>query len=231
MRKSRPILAYHSVGNSLVKEVGAELYMVSADRFRKQMESLRGTGVEITFDDGDVTNYTEAYPVLEEFGMTAYFFIIGKWVGTPGYMDWEQIRELQRGGMTIGSHGMSHCVLTALNDDELKYEFSDSKKLIGDNLKAPVDTLSIPRGLYNEKVIDKIKECGYTKIFTSDPNDSTNILYGRIAVRSDWDMRHFMHVVDNGPSIKDKTMSFIKNSSRRILGDKNYDLLRSRILK
>ena len=31
--------------------------------------------IEITFDDGDITNYLNAYPVLKELGLKAYFFI------------------------------------------------------------------------------------------------------------------------------------------------------------
>ncbi|MFA6320566.1 MAG: polysaccharide deacetylase family protein [Candidatus Omnitrophota bacterium] len=224
------ILAYHSINNS-VREAGAQLYCVSEDAFRGQLEYLRGKDVVITFDDGDITSYTKAYPILKEFNVLAYFFIIGEWVGAPGYMNWDQISELKHGGMIIGSHGMSHRVLTTLNDEDLGYEFGSSKKLLEDKLKTPIETISIPRGLCNKKVINKIREYGYVKVFTSDPDDSGDFLCGRIAVRADWDMKHFMHAVDNGPSLKDKTMSFIKKSSRAILGDKGYDLLRSRILK
>ncbi len=223
-------LAYHSIGDS-VKEVGAGLYCVPEDAFRKQLDYLRGKDVLITFDDGDITNYTKAYPVLKESQRTAYFFIIGEWIGTAGYMNWGQIKELQRAGMTIGSHGMTHRILTGLSDDELKYEFDASKKMLEDNLKTPIETISIPRGLYNAKIIDMIKKIGYKKIFTSDLNDSSDVIFGRMAVKEDWSVEYFMNAVEKGPSFREKAAAFIKNSSRKIIGDKNYDLLRTKMLK
>lgn len=224
------ILAYHSVGDS-VKEAGASLYCVLGAKFRAQMECLRGKDVMITFDDGDITNYTKAYPILKELGMKACFFIIGEWVGAAGYMSWREIKELQGAGMTIGSHGMTHRILTTLSDYELDYEFIASKKLLEDNLKAQISSISIPRGLFNKRVIDKVKEYGYSKIYTSNPHDTGGVLLGRIPVRADWDMKRFKRIVNNGPSLMDNAVSFIKDSLRKALGDENYDLLRSRILK
>lgn len=97
----KKILMYHSIdgngnGNSN-GEVGSRLYSVSRENFEKQMEYIKGLKnphVIITFDDGDVTNYKYAYPVLKELGPCAYFFIIVSKVGTRGYMNWEEIKEL-----------------------------------------------------------------------------------------------------------------------------------------
>lgn len=215
------ILAYHSIGDS-VKEVGAGLYCVSEDVFREQLEYLRNKDVIITFDDGDITNYTKAYPVLKEFGLTAYFFIIGEWVGAPGYMGWREIKELQRGGMTIGSHGMTHRILTELNDVELYHELRESKSVLEKNLSCTIDALSIPRGFCSQKIMNQAAEAGYKTIFTSDD---------RIVVRSDWDLGRFISVIDNGPSLIDKAKEFIKNSVRRTVGDRNYDKIRSGLLR
>ncbi|MDP3791839.1 MAG: polysaccharide deacetylase family protein [Candidatus Omnitrophota bacterium] len=176
----------------------------------------------LTFDDGDITNYTKALPILKEFGMRASFFIIGEWVGKNGYMDWSQIKNLQDNGMTIGAHGMTHRILTELNDDELSYELMESKRLLEEHLDCSIATLSIPRGFYNKRVMDKAKEIGYDTIFTSDD---------RIVIRSDWDLNRFMNIINNGPSFIDRTKKFIKNSARRTLGDKNYDKIRSGLLK
>ncbi|MDD5136040.1 MAG: polysaccharide deacetylase family protein [Candidatus Omnitrophica bacterium] len=225
----KKILAYHSIGDP-VKETGANLYCVSEANFRKQMKCAKDSAITITFDDGDITNYTKAYPILKALGMTAHFFIIGEWVGAPGYMDWRQIKELQDSGMTIGSHGMTHRILTTLSDAELDHEFTDSKKLLEENLKVRITSFSIPRGLTNRKVIEKAKWCGYAKIFTSNPHDNDGVLFGRIVVRSDWDMKRFESIVNNGPSFRDNAVIFIKNTSRKILGDENYDKLRTTII-
>ncbi len=215
------ILAYHSIGDR-VKEAGAGFYCVSEDAFRHQIEYLRGKDVMITFDDGDITNYTKAYPILKEFGIKAHFFIICGWVGAPGYMNWEQIKELSDSGMIIGSHGMTHRILTELNDVELYHELRESKRVLEENLSCSIDTLSIPRGFCSQKVMNKATEIGYKTIFTSDD---------RIVVRSDWDLDRFISVINNGPSLMDKAKELIKKSARRTLGDRNYDKIRSGLLR
>lgn len=230
------ILAYHSVGEHSIKEIGARLYSVVLERFKEQMSYLRNTqysipNTTITFDDGDITNYLNAYPVLKEFGLKGYFFIICPWVGTDGYMDWNQIRELQDAGMTIGSHGMTHRILTELRDDELDYELTESKNILEENLKTKIDYFSIPRGFCNERVIDSAKRAGYKKIFTSDVRDMDGFRLGRIVVRADWDLDHFTKVLDNGYLIGDRAEYMMKNSLRKILGSGNYDKLRTAVLR
>ena len=229
MEKRNIVLAYHSVGAHPAGETGAELYAVPLDRFKEQMEHIKKVlgsrlevvGIDVTFDDGDITNYTNAYPILKEKRLKASFFIIGSRLGTPGYMGWDEIRELRDAGMVIGSHGMTHRILTNLSDEDLSYELNGSKKILEDNLKAGIDTISIPRGFYNEKVIDAAKRAGYKKIFTSD---------NRIVVRPGWDMGHFKKVLNNGYLFQDKAEDFLKYSLKKILGAKHYDRIRTKFL-
>ena len=216
------ILAYHSIGSPLAGEVGSELYCIPVENFRAQMEYLRNTqytihNTQITFDDGDITNYTHAFPVLKELGLTAYFFIIGERIGLQGYMNWEQIKELRDAGMTIGSHGMTHRILAELNNTELDSELRESKKILEEHLNDAIDHLSIPRGFHDEIVIKKSKDIGYMTIFTSKD---------RIAVKADWDLDKFIKALHGKYSIKDKIKEFIRDSSKKVLGPKNYDHLR-----
>lgn len=232
MKKHNLVLAYHSVGEHPIKEIGAGLYSVPLEKFRGQMEHIcNKTGTvpkgdcpcfTITFDDGDITNYLNVFPILKKLGLKAYFFIIGERIGTDGYMNWNQIKELQDAGMIIGSHGMTHRILTELRDDELDYELVESKKILEENLKTKIDYFSIPRGFCNKKIIDKAMSAGYKTIFTSD---------NRIVIRPGWSSNHFMRVIDNGYLFQDKVEDVIKNSLRGMLGVKNYDRLRTIILR
>lgn len=215
------ILAYHSIGDRAA-EAGGGLYCVPEDIFRQQMKYLRGKDVLMTFDDGDITNYTKAYPILKEFGMKAYFFIIGEWVGKPEYMGWKEIGELKDAGMMIGSHGMTHRLLTALTDGDLDRELRESKRILEERLKAPVDSISIPRGFCNKKILEMAKAAGYDKVFTSRE---------RIVVRADWDMKRFTGAFNGRISISDGVLNFIKDSAKKFLGDNNYDRIRTRILR
>ena len=239
MKNRNTILAYHSVGANPIGEAGAELYCVPEARFREQMEcvaqvarsqSHKVTSVVVTFDDGDITNYTNAFPVLKELGLTAHFFIIGNRIGTPGYMSWEQIKELRGAGMKIGSHGMTHRILTELSDAELGYELNESRKILEKNLKATVNTFSVPRGFCNERVINAAERTGYKAIFTSDLKDADDFKLGRIIVRPNWDLSHFIKVLNSGYSLRDKAENLVKNSLKAVLGAKNYDKIRTKVL-
>jgi peptidoglycan/xylan/chitin deacetylase (PgdA/CDA1 family) len=185
----------------------------------------------MTFDDGLEDNYTIAYPILKEFGLKAYFFLLVGRIGTTGYMNWEQVRRLKEGGMTIGSHGMTHRILTELSDNELDYELFTSKSKIEAKLKSPVEYFSLPRGFSNRKIIEKAKHAGYKKIFTSSCEDNNSFLVGRIPVKGSWEIDYFCKVLNNGLSLRDKTERFVLNSSKKILGAKTYDRLRTFILK
>lgn len=231
MRNKFITLMYHSISNRSNGEIGSELYCVSKDNFKAQMEYLTGRNANITFDDGDISSYQYAYPILKKFGLKVYFFIILSKVGTKGYMNWEQIKELRDAGMIIGSHSMTHRILTELKDSDLDFELGTSKKFLEDNLGQPVDYFSIPRGFHNKNIIDLARQIGYKRVFTSNIKDTDGFKFGRIPVKRSWDLRHFIKVINNGATLKDRTETFIKNSAKDILGVKHYDRVRSWILK
>lgn len=234
MKVSQKILMYHSVGATPAgQEAGAQLYNVSEDNFRNQIECIARGAKEaaLTFDDGLLNNYRFVFPVLKEFKLRAYFFIIVTRVGTRGYMSWSEIKELKNGGMRIGSHGMSHRILTELNDLDLEYELRESKKILEENLGCVIEYFSIPRGFYDQKVIAKARETGYKAAFTSNPRDSGGFLRGRIPVKSNWSLKHFRTVLNNGLSLKDRIEELLKASSKKILGARYYNKLRTAILK
>ena len=232
------ILMYHSVGSSTIEEVGAGLYCVSVEKFREQMEYLALSfqlsalsQIIVTFDDGLVDNYTNAYPVLKQFGLKGYFFILVGKIGSAGYMNWEQIRKLKEAGMIIGSHGMTHRILEGLSDEDLDYELRESKEILEEELKAKVEHLSIPRGFTNKNVIEKAKKAGYKSVFTSNPNDNDGFKRGRIAVKGNWSLEKFIYVINNGLPLKDKAVLAVQSSAKKVLGARKYDKIRSALLK
>ena len=231
------VLMYHSIGTPVECEVGNSLYCVSVERFREQLGYISGVigssghHVTITFDDGDLTNYTQAYPVLKELGLKAYFFILVGRVGTTGYLSWDQIKELKDNGMIIGSHGMTHKIMAAMNNSELDYEISESKKILEDKLKTSIDYFSIPRGFYNDLIIKKLKDSGYKVIFTSDQRDKDGFKVGRIPVKGSWSLQYFISVLDGKYIFKDSVIESIKGVVKSALGSRGYDKLRSILIR
>ena len=131
---SVPILVYHNLA-----ETGEGSDTMSVERFTQHMAALQEAGyasvtfddlrryveqgtplpekpVVITFDDGYESNYTLAYPILQQYNMKATFFVIGVSVGKDTYKDTgqpilphfslEQAQEMVASGLiTIQSHG------------------------------------------------------------------------------------------------------------------------------
>src|SRR5215472_4333445 len=74
-------------------------------------ESSDADSVVITFDDGVLSDYEVAFPILSEYGICGHFFVNTSSVGTKGYVTWAQLGEMQRGGMSIQSHAHDHVYL------------------------------------------------------------------------------------------------------------------------
>lgn len=86
-----------------------------------------------------------------------------------GPMSWAQVRDLSNAGIEIGSHSVTHPVLSRLNDPEqLKRELTESKSAIEAQTGAPVISLAYPVGgrtAYDETVITAAREAGYRFAF------------------------------------------------------------------
>lgn len=123
--------------------------------------------VGVTFDDGNATDYTVAFPLLQELGFRADFFINTATVGSPGYLTWDQIGEMHRAGMSFQSHSHNHVDLSHLPLATLRWQVGHSRQVIEDRLGEPVEFLSVPYGLINQRVMEAALEAGYGAVCTS----------------------------------------------------------------
>ena len=85
--------------------------------------------IMLGFDDGWKGQITFAKPILDKYGFKASFFVVCDYVNSGGIrrMNWEDIAELQKDGMDIESHTMTHADLNGLKQDRLDYEVGGSK--------------------------------------------------------------------------------------------------------
>lgn len=136
-------------------------------------ESLSGSRelpdnpVLITFDDGYLDNYTNAYPILKKYGFKATIFVVTSFLGKDKrYMTWDQARKMDANGISIESHTVDHKPMTDLTDDQLRMELVESKKKAEEELGHSVDYMAYPTGTYNLHIAELVKEAGYKAAFT-----------------------------------------------------------------
>ncbi len=122
----------------------------------------------LTFDDGHSSDYEIVFPTLQDAGIKAVFFLITGRVGSPGYLSWEQVREMRRHGMEFGSHGLTHAKMTALNKRQALDELTRSRREIEDRLGEAVTTFSFPYGYYDADLIKLTASAGYAACCISD---------------------------------------------------------------
>lgn len=177
-----PILMYHQVGTGGPDN---ELNFVSQKSFDRQMKFLRKHGyhvisledliqginkgvlfnrqsVVITFDDGYEDNYTKAFPTLKKYDFPATIFMVSDFVSTPGYVTWEQLKEMQDAGVAIGSHTRRHLYLPDVhNPSQLKDEIFNSKTALESSLGREIKYFSYPSGGYTEEIKEMVKQAKY----------------------------------------------------------------------
>jgi peptidoglycan/xylan/chitin deacetylase (PgdA/CDA1 family) len=149
----------------------------------------------ITFDDGG-KSATSIAEQLEAHGWRGHFFVTGDYIGTPGFLDAAEIRDLTRRGHIIGSHSCSHPLrMAALSDTQLDFEWRESIRRLEEILGGRVDTASIPGGLYGDNVARAAARAGVRYLFTSEPVRSVKTIdgcriFGRFSVQqgvsADW---------------------------------------------
>jgi peptidoglycan/xylan/chitin deacetylase (PgdA/CDA1 family) len=115
----------------------------------------------ITFDDGHLNNYTNAFPILQKYGFTGVVYLVFNYVGADGYMNVDQILEMHNAGWEVGSHSTNHFDLTKLEPQMLRAEIVGSRKLLEKMLGIPVETFAYPFGVKDRSTIDYVKFAGY----------------------------------------------------------------------
>ena len=213
-----PILLYHRIDVSLTDSQ----YYVSPAKFEEQMKLLNDWGYTtittdlldkaiaegadlpsrpllITFDDGHLNNYTTAFPIMKKYGFTGVVYIIGRYMGTPGYMNSDQIKEMAGAGWEVGSHSMRHLDLTSLSPEQQQYEIFESRRFLETELGVPVLTFSYPFGVSDIPILDFTYSAGYIAGmgigYLNDQRASYLFALQRRDVNGTWDIKSFASIL------------------------------------
>lgn len=116
-----------------------------------------------SWDDGGILDMKIA-EYLKKYNLPGTFYIVVDYVDKEGFLNWQQIKELDAMGFEIGSHTMSHPQdLKKLYEDDLFYEIVNSKDMLETVLGKTVSKFCYPRGRCDERVLAMVRKAGYTE--------------------------------------------------------------------
>jgi peptidoglycan/xylan/chitin deacetylase (PgdA/CDA1 family) len=220
-----PVLMYHEIAD--VRATSSKLAVAPED-FARQLAYLHDAGftaisagalaagladsgtelpsrpVVLTFDDGYGDFYSQALPLLRQYGHTATLFQTTGGVGVTGaakrMMNWRELAEAAEAGVEIGAHTVSHPQLDQLPAAELREELSASKSQLEEHLGMAVPGLAYPYGYSNEKVRQVAREVGYGYAYAVDntmtARGTDNFTLPRLTVRRTTTMESFRKMVN-----------------------------------
>ena len=223
------VLGYHNFS----KTAKVSQMLMRTSEFREQMEYLRRSGITvismqdfldwrhgnrtlparcalITLDDGWKSVYTDAYPILKEYGYPFTLFLYTNYItGMGDSLSPAQVKEMQANGATVGSHSVSHHyprdwkkteaqgpeAYAALVDKELGESQKKLSKMFG-----PVNTYCYPGGYITPGMLERIASYGYVAAFDVKP--------GKVSVTEDPLQIHRYMIFGNDPSIFRRAVDF-----------------------
>ena len=177
----------------LIEKEGIEF--IHPNNFDYSLSNEKGKRkILLTIDDGLLSFYNNAWPILKEKKIPFILFVSTREVGSFNYMSWEQIIELHNSeNVEIGNHSHSHEYLVDESSDLIKNDIKKSIKIFEKNLGHKSKYFSYPFGEYSLEFKKIIKELGFkyafgqhsgvideTKDFWELPRYPINEKYGEI---------------------------------------------------
>jgi peptidoglycan/xylan/chitin deacetylase (PgdA/CDA1 family) len=198
------ILTYHSLDSS------GSVISTAPEAFREQMKWLARSGISVvplerirdfpgavalTFDDGFRNFLDEAFPVLRDLRLPSTVFVVSRycgdrnrWPSQPAsprvpdllLMSWNELREIVRNGVMLGSHTATHPYMTRLSAAEIEEELRASQHEIEDRTGQPVRAFAYPYGATSPEALEAVRRrfplaCGTKLDFVSQASDPAEL--------------------------------------------------------
>jgi peptidoglycan/xylan/chitin deacetylase (PgdA/CDA1 family) len=219
-----PILLYHHVGEAALESGGysTSRFNVTEANFEAQLMLLNELGyhtvgvsrivaaiarkeplpdrpIAISFDDGWIEQYEAIFPLLERHGIVGTFYIPSTYPGGAQTVSWEQLAEMVRAGMEIGSHSQTHADLRSVSEEDAWREIRMSKVDLEKRLGITIDTFAYPFGAYLPDLGTMVSRAGYlggAGLGPSAVQGLGSIYYmSRIEIRGDEALADFLRLL------------------------------------
>jgi len=188
-----PILLYHHIATPPPRGTPSRSNYVAPHHFAAQMRLLHRLGIKglslenaipyllgrksgrvavLTFDDGFLSVFDEALPILARYDFSATCYFVTEKIA--GCNDWDkpqarraplmgedELRQFVASGHEVGSHSLTHPHLTRLEQDQAQHEISQSKQRLERLAGRPVTSFAYPYGDQNAALKDMVRQVGY----------------------------------------------------------------------
>jgi len=220
------ILTYHSIGehensipahafHSQMNYLAQNARVVPFDElFRSRTHAHDRPTCAVTFDDGYASVHAHALPILTKYRFPASLYITTGAIGEreekmsdldPGLLPglpmltWAQIRDLQHGGFTLGTHLVHHLDLTTLSREEAVAELKSSRNAIEQHTDKECIDFAYPWGSASKFCAGLVRDTGYrsavTSIHSTVPANCDPMFVPRVAIRREYTLGHIRAIL------------------------------------
>lgn len=166
-----------------VKDTTEEKEVIQNFEISKWYNNKDGA-LTLSFDDGTITQYEYAVPVMEKYGIKATFALVTEWTKdfpsssaekgnfSVEKFGWKQAKELLAKGNEIASHNQFHIKMDTLSDSEMLMQMTESRIIAEKNLNSKVYTFVFPYSATRSNIFTLPAKAGY--IFARTGEESVN---------------------------------------------------------
>ena len=173
----------------------SKIKFINPKKFEEELKNNKlQRKILLTIDDGFLSFYKNAWPILKSKKIPFILFVSTREVGAFNYMNWDQIKEISKEDFVeIGNHSHTHEYLADENNELIKKDIEKSISIFKKNLNKNSQFFSYPFGEYSNDFKKIIKNLGFkyafgqhsgvmdeTKDFYELPRYPINEKYGEI---------------------------------------------------
>ncbi len=132
--------------------------------------------VVLTFDDGYLDNYQNAFPLLTRYGAVGTFFVVTDLLeNNPNYMSWPQVQAMSRAGMRIENHTRGHVDMRNRDDASIVWQVLGATEAIQVYTGRRPQFFAYPAGRYDANVLRILASAGTLGAVTTEPGVNHNL--------------------------------------------------------
>ena len=173
LRSQRVVMILQRIAQAVVRRVPphamdqVEEFLLGLRDFER-LATQRESALTIVCDDGEIADL-EIVEVLESRGVKGVFAVSPDLIGRPGFLTYDQLRDMRAAGHEIAFHGTTHDPFTAYGDSRRLLESvrDGMRRLHAEGLGVP-STLIYPFGSNNRavrKAVSTVFDCAFTTWF------------------------------------------------------------------